>query len=425
MLSRHRSVNSVKNKSAQIRDSIRARSGKVRDAARMVAEALEGRVLLSTVVTLTGGESFVFRNEDSTATTFVNQTVTAVGNITATIVGANVDGYNRLTLEDLPGTLIPSPGAAGIPINGGPNLPVAEQKVAPFNIVLPDGTTVLIPPTSLAIDPNAPNLMYALVVHTIPPVAPATMGTNAVYVLQIDKMSGVATVLSEISAATITALGLTTANFTITGVQGAAFNPANGALYFMVTAGSIMAMGAGTTQGLVSIDVHAGSAALINQSVAGDGDFAMANNTTMAYDALNPGNFVIASGMNVFDVIPGVTFGNQLIQTNMFVAKTNGAITGMTEAPDPVTGILSLYATDGQEVYTIESAKYGKATDDYGPLGPAGTVGGLAYDPSTGLAYTADLVGNELYTVSLLNRTRSLSVFQIYISQSDSSGEIH
>ena len=97
----------------------------------------------------------------------------------------------------------------------------------------------------------------------------------------------------------------------------------------------------------------------------------------------------------------------------------------MVVAPDPVTGVRFLYAIDGKEVYTIDIARMGLTPTTMARWAPPPTpeVWPLI-QRSRGSRIRHDLPGNQLVKVSLFNRTRSLSVFQIYISQSDSSGEI-
>ncbi|HWE02259.1 MAG TPA: polymer-forming cytoskeletal protein [Tepidisphaeraceae bacterium] len=464
MFSRHRSIDPFKGNSA------RKSSTKVRKASRMIAEALEDRVMLAATyngpVTLTPGQSFVFGNEDSTTGTFVPQTITALGNtpaggnappsISATIIGANVDGYDRPSLEDLPGTMYNTiadlqNNTNPILVNGGPGIPPAEKPVpdaatlaanpaapAPAPIVI-NGLVAGGIPAALAVDPNdPPNTLYGLVLQSIPPAMPGGMATNGLYIVKFDSSygttnTGLGTVVAEISTEVVAQSGATGTNVNVTAIQGLTYDPIDGDLYFMATTGALTANGAGTTQGIYHFnpDAGGGSAAAVALTVLGDGEFAMSNtvlgNTAIVYDSLGlngapAGSFTIASGMDIFDVNPAGIYknGNTFVPFPKDTVTTAGPIGALLIAPDPVLLKPELYATDGKELYVIT----GGVTIDYGPLGPVSTIGGLAYDPVTKTAYTDDVIANGLYSVDLMNRTRSLSVFQIYISQSDSSGKI-
>ena len=101
----------------------------------------------------------------------------------------------------------------------------------------------------------------------------------------------------------------------------------------------------------------------------------------------------------------------------------NGPISGISTVGNKTFVITSV--GDKSEVYTVDTAT--GATVDYGPL-PVGETGknpgNLTYDPLTGNLYSTDLVTHQLFIVSQVNRVRHLSIFQLYVSQSDSTGQI-
>lgn len=410
-----------------------ARANELARAARYAVESLEDRVLL-TVVTLHGGDSFSFVNESGTAPN-VNQTISAIGNITATLVSANFDATDTVQLIDPPGLL------NGLAVNGGPQLQTAATPIGTIQIAgLPPGVSVAVPPTALAVNPANGN-MYAIVVASVPPPAmpPGMMGSSAVFVVQLTKnpVNGVnpGTVLTnlgptpapaspgfagDISGGILSGAGVPVGAMgaLVTSVTAACFGP-NGNLYFIATTGGATAgsgSGAGGTDALYTINL--GLANAIPQRV---GNFFTGGNVTaIAYGGAGSQTFYIAEGSAIFSIS---SINNQ--PPNPLNNMGNGSITGMAFAPDPQTGQVHLYIIDNKEVWIVDTPT-GIVTD-YGPLsGPGGlkSAGNLAYDPTTGVAFTTDLINNQLDAVSLQYRIRHLSIFQVYISQSDATGVI-
>ena len=159
MFLRHRSAKSVELHQASPPSRLnRSRRAKVAKAVNYTVEALECRRLLTTI---TGGDTLTFNNEDG-----ILQSVQAIGNITAEVVGANVDGDNNLHLINLPGQL------NGVNINGGLAIPGAATAVGTTNIPVAGAAgNAQVPPGSLAVDPRT-GFMYALVLETTPLPAP-------------------------------------------------------------------------------------------------------------------------------------------------------------------------------------------------------------------------------------------------------------
>lgn len=81
---------------------------------KSILEVLEPRLLFaaSTSLTLHGGDVFEFQDAAGNI-----EKVNVLGNITAQLIGAQVDGKNVLTLGNLPGVL------NGVPVNGGIGTP--------------------------------------------------------------------------------------------------------------------------------------------------------------------------------------------------------------------------------------------------------------------------------------------------------------
>ena len=156
---------------------------------------LESRVLLSTVITLHGGDTLTFSNEDSTPTVPVTQTVKAFWQ-------HHRDNRRRQRRRLQPihfGRYFPGNVRMGRNVNGGPGIPPAETLPGtPITIVLPDGADRFVPPTAIAVDPLNPNLLYGIIVHAIPPIGGAA-ADNEVYLYQIDKVTGVATIQADLT----------------------------------------------------------------------------------------------------------------------------------------------------------------------------------------------------------------------------------
>ncbi|HET6250607.1 MAG TPA: hypothetical protein VFE47_23165 [Tepidisphaeraceae bacterium] len=418
---RHRSAPSARISSLQERFSggISARR-KIAAAAHWEAEALEQRVMLTT---LHGGGStpfnpempgdrFVFINEDGNF-----QTIQLFGNITAEVIGANIDGNNNIILENLPGQL------NGGDNNGGFNIPGGATLVGTLNVNNPGGPMITSTPSSIAADPNG-NL-FGIVIQTVmvPPVPPATTATatNLAYLVSIDKNTGQATTVAEISQQILAAAGITagTPGALVTAAPAATFNPANGLMYVAVNTGVAAAGGAGgaaatTTQSLITINPNAANPA---GSVAGiPGTFG--GNPVSALGFQN-GRLLGAGGMSIFQVNTNNT--NQV--SGQVTAGVNGPISGIAVGGGGKLFVTTDNAGATSEVYVVDPGS-GDAVD-YGPL-PTGKLGqnpgDLTYDGTN--LYSFDTTTDQLFIVSQVNRTRYLSIFQIYISFSDPTGEI-
>jgi hypothetical protein len=419
MFLRHRSARSAKpTKSSNLSQSSQSARSKGAKAVRWAVEALESRRLLTT---LHGGDTLVFLNEDSNYKTY--QAVEAFGNITAEVIGANVDGNNDLILENLPGTL------DGAPINGGFALPPGATVVGPLALGTPNGVPLVTNPSDLAVQPGT-GQMYALAIQVIPPAVMGGAATNAVYLMKIDKTSGtgayVGTMMTaDISSEILSAAGISliaNPNAEVSSITTAAFNPADGRLYFAVQTGSTAAgtgMAVGAEQ-LESIDVTNPNLTTAIGFVPGG--FSTSSVTAMTFAPAPPNTLIATDGTN--------------FQQIQFAAKTTSTVLApMANVDGPITGLS--YDSGNGKYYVITTSPFTTvpmvnevyvvnpntgASVDYGPLANNNdgvNPGGLVYDPVGNQLYTDDLVTNNLLTVSQINRTRSLSIFQIYISQSD------
>ncbi|MDB5332694.1 MAG: hypothetical protein JWP03_3845 [Phycisphaerales bacterium] len=374
----------------------------IREAARWAVETLEPRYMLTTIV---GGNTFLFRNQDGHL-----QEIKAFGNITAEIIGSNVDGGNNVVLEDLPGVLT---GPGGGIINGGLNILPGATLVGNINISDPGGPAITAPPSSIAVNP-ATGQMFGIVVQTIPAMG-MVPASNIAVLVTIDKTTGNGTVVADITGQILAAAGIVpgTMGAVVTSAPGAAFNPANGLLYFTGTAGTAPTPGgmAGGNEKLFTVDVNNPTA-----SVAGIGNQNLAVNASAVEFGGN--GLTVSSGMNLVGVNPNTGVVGATVGTT-----ANGPISGVAMA----NGKTFIITNSGgnSEVYTVDPAS--GRTVDLGPL-PNGNLGqnpgDLTYDPTTDTLYSFDSVTNQLFTVSQVNRTRDLSIFQIYISRSDTTGEI-
>lgn len=409
MTLRHRSAKSRPSQSTPVPASSKRHPKRVH-ALRRAIESLEQRLLLTT---LHGGDTFLFMNEDA----HIEQ-ISLFGNITAEVIGANVDGNNNVVLEDLPGIL------NGQPVLGGFNLTPGATPIGPITIANPLGPAITVPPQSIAVAPNGQ--MYGIVIQTIPPAMMGGAATNIAYLATIDKSTGMGTVVADITSQVLAAAGIVpgTPGAVVTAAPAAAFGP-NGLLYFVAATGTSGAGGGGggggnvnATQQLFNVNVNNPT-----NSVAGvPGNFGGKNVTAIGFDG--NGALHAASGMTTFNTNPN----NTNLTSNTATTTANGPITGLASGsglPNNQQYAITNNNGDTSEVYAVDPQT--GAAIDYGPLANGATgqnPGNLTYDPTTGNLYSFDVVNGQLFTVSKQNRTRYLSIYNIYISQSDASGEI-
>ncbi|MDB5171516.1 MAG: hypothetical protein JWN51_289 [Phycisphaerales bacterium] len=412
MALRHRSA-TAQTSSRLTKPQSKARGG--RNALRWAVESLEPRFMLTTLVSsdITGQHDyFIFRNQDGHL-----QEIKVFGNITAEIIGANVDGGNNVVIENLPGL------KDGGPVDGGLNVQPGAILVGPINISDPNGPAITSAPGSIAVNPVT-GQMYGIVIQTIPAQG-TTPATNIAVLVTIDKTTGTGTVVADITGQILAAAGIApgTVGAVVTSAPAAAFNPTNGLLYFVATTGVNAGGGGGGgggggtptgTQQLFSLNVNNPT-----NTVAGiQGNFA--GNAVTSIEFTANGTLTVVAGTTVINT---VNITNTSIGGRVATANVNGPISGIAEANGKTFVITNAGANS--EVYVIDPLT-GQAID-YGPL-PNGLLGqnpgDLTYDPLTDTLFSFDRQTNQLFKISQINRTRDLSIFQIYISQSDSSGEI-
>ena len=154
------------------------------------------------------------------------------------------------------------------------------------------------------------------------------------------------------------------------------------------------------------------------------------------------GNLFASSRTAVFPV----NLGNTNNIANSTTPVLNGPISGLGQNVAGQIFVQTNNAGATSELYWINPVqtpadnKTGTDAIDFGPLPATAIVnntvqlagqvganpGSMAFDPTLngGTLFSFDLATHQLYTVSQTNRTRALTIFQIYISSSDSTGRI-
>ncbi len=187
-------------------------------------------------------------------------------------------------------------------------------------------------------------------------------------------------------------------------------------LYFLAYAGGI--------EHLFTVDTTAVSPMVQPGAVSAiQGTFNGQNVSSIAFDN---GRLLGAAGNMIFTINPNNT--NTLSGT--VTAQVNGAISGLAYVPSlpsnfiyVITNVGANAGANNNNVYIVD-INTGQAVD-YGPLSNGGTgsnPGDLTYDPSSKTLYSDDLSDGSLFSVSQILRIRSLSIYQVYISASDSTG---
>ena len=223
---------------------------------RHAIEFLEPRRLLTT---LHGGDTFEW--PDPNSKTQLDRAV-VTGNTTVELIGASVDALGNVTLGDL----------AGSSLNGGGGAAASGAQALSTITVAGNSNPVV-----NALASNAGGTTYGFIVQN-----GLNGGTlNPVQIVQISPVSGVGTVVGEISGQILAKAG-GDFNFgqnlqTVTNVTAAAFSPLSGLLYFVAQANGISK--------LFTVNVNAGNAAAIASTVAAvPGTFGTATVGDIAFD---------------------------------------------------------------------------------------------------------------------------------------------
>lgn len=410
-----------------------------------ILEVLEPRLLFAATTTLTlhGGDVFEFQDAAGSI-----EKVSLFGNITAQLIGAQVDGQNVVHLGNLPGVL------DGVSVNGGIGTPVGAQPIAPITIT--DPFTAAGNTTTPAIQALASNgaALYAVNFISVPPPVGSPAGTQPTQLVQlvmINPTTAAGTVIAELGPQV--GAGVAPLNGLVTGIPTSAFDPANGLLYFVATAGQ------NNVPKLFSVNVNAGSAMTIQNSVSAvPGSFGLPGNPTTATGTTTTaggspvtaitfdggGNLVAAgtlgttgttaNGPKIFEPSLGDTdaIGNPQPITVNGTAIT-GPVEGLAFYPGVNNPIAIAGTGTGSQVLNVSEAN-GDAIP-WGPLANGATgqnPGGLTFDsgltdPFTGQSgalLATDTATHQLFYVSPQNRIEANYVWSFYVSQSDENAEI-
>ena len=249
---------------------------KLAAASRWVAEALERRILLTT---LQGGgvpghpvdDTLTFFGEDSTNQPFapVYETIKLFGNITAEVIGTNIDANNVTTLENIPGQL------NGADVNGGFAL---DPGATPVGTLPNDIQSIAVDPTSGIIYGITLDVGTITVTTGTPPMTMMmTVPYNTVNLVSIDPNTGATTPVPGGMNLEVPLLGAA-------GLAPSSAMNTNGAL---VTAVPAMTFVGGTMY-------------LVDKTGAGGGGGAGGGNgeQLISLDPANPQNSVVGSAGN-------------------------------------------------------------------------------------------------------------------------------
>lgn len=433
-------------------------------------EALEPRRLLTTI---TGGQTFEYQDINGAI-----DRVTAVGNITAELIGASVDrSNNNLTLLDLPGNLY-GRGGGVTALNGGITAPAGVSRIGLISITDPFDANGNVNGTVSALATDNSGALYGVNVVIPQNNGTGTGGTgpqlpNLLQIISIDSRNAAATVIAEVHAQAILDASVFSAfagnNVQITDATAAAFNPITNLMYFVATGGS------NNTPVLFTIDVHAanvgGSLAAIPGTFQSRGPNAT-NVGGMVFDRTSGGTARLVAALNIgantqlatinignsdswSEQVPLTTGGIPIVglairndnpnqEDNVFFGLTGGAGNGGAGVAggNGVAGI-----TAGSEIQITVNANGTGSVVSFGALNTQtinlinggtqqGTIesnpGDLTFDPVITDPFTGlpgaligtDLTTHDLFIVSPINRTPTTTLFAIYIFQSDASGGI-
>ena len=431
-------------------------------------EALEPRRLLTTI---TGGQTFEYQDINGAI-----DRVTAVGNITAELIGASVDrSNNNLTLLDLPGNLY-GRGGGVTALNGGITAPAGVSRIGIISITDPFDANGNVNGTVSALATDNSGALYGVNVVIPQNNGTGTGGTgpqlpNLLQIISIDSRNAAATVIAEVHAQAVLDASVFSAfagnNPQITDATAAAFNPITNLLYFVATGGS------NNTPVLFTIDVHAGNVGGSLAAIPGTFQSRGPNATNvggMVFDRTSGGTARLVAALNIgantqlatinignsdswSEQVPLNTGGIPIVglairndnpnqEDNVFFALTGGAGNGGAGVAggNGVAGI-----TAGSEIQITVNANGTGSVVSFGTLNTQtinlinggtqqGTIesnpGDLTFDPVITDPFTGlpgaligtDLTTHDLFIVSPINRTPTTTLFAIYISQSDASG---
>ncbi|HEX5243201.1 MAG TPA: hypothetical protein VFW23_08035, partial [Tepidisphaeraceae bacterium] len=428
-------------------------------------EALEPRRLLTTIH---GGQSFEYQDINGAI-----DRVTALGHITAELIGASVDrGTNALTLLDLPGEMYDTGGAV-TPLNGGITAPQGVSVIGTIVITDPFDANGNVSGTIGALASESNGTLYGVNV-VIPQTTGGTGPTppNLLQIVRIDSRNAAGTVVAEVHTQAIAAASVFSAfagtSVQITGSTAAAFNPINGLLYFVATGGS------NNTPVLFTIDVNASDIAGSLRAIPGTFRSNGANVTNvggMVFDQTSGGTARLVAALNIGanTQLATINAGNtDATWTEQFPVATGGiplvgiairgdnpnqednvfyGLTGQGGAAGGGGGLNGNVAiAQAEEVQITVNGGFANIVS-FGTLNTqplnlvnggvqAGTVeanpGDLTYDPTLldpftntiGALVGTDLTTHDLFILSPINRTPTTTLFAIYVFQSDSTGII-
>ena len=359
-------------------------------------------------------------------------------------------------------------------MNGGLTTPEAQSVIGPITIVDPFDANGNVSGTisGLASDP-AGNLYGVNVV--IPQNTTAGTGTgNLLQIVKLDSRNASGVVVAEvhtqaiIAASTFSAFAGTSPQ--IMGATAAAFSPVNGLLYFVATGGT------NSTPVLFTIDVNSSDIAGSLKAIPGTFRSNGANATdvgAITFDQTGVGQARLIAALNIGpntqlatinpnnsdawnNQIPLATGGNPIVGLtirgdnpnavdNIFFALAGVATAGggggggVAAGGTPITAgsEIQITVTPGTNIANVVS--FGPlSTSVITPGTPNATQttesspGDLTFDPTlvdfftgqVGAMVGTDLTTHDLFIVSPINRTPTTTLFNIYVSQSDSTGTI-